>query len=160
LLTDDDARQSFYQALGVASWSSQPIDELKSRLTLEVLEKLLGGVSETTRSEHVRIFEATPRGTLAQTFYAIGAAPRDVQAKSWRNFHVILAHDDRLMNVSQMLRFFDDLGLAPNQVQVVRGDHYLFSVSSENPRIHWRNREIVLGEILYLHEVCRERQRL
>jgi hypothetical protein len=43
---------------------------------------------------------------------------------------------------------------------VVWGDHYLFSVSNQRHRIHLRNREIVLGEILHLHELCRERQAL
>jgi hypothetical protein len=144
----------------VEPWSSKPVEEVKSWLTLRVLENLLGNVSENTLAEHLRIFETTPRGTLAQTFYAMGAKFRDLSVNGWRNFHVVLAHDDRMINISRMLRLLDELGLAPHQVQVVSGDHYLFSASDERRRYHLRNREIVLGEILYLHEVCREKQRL
>jgi hypothetical protein len=72
---------------------------------------------------------------------------------------VILAHDDRLLDVSHMLRVLDQMGVAPPRIEVASGDHYLFSASDQNPRLHLRNREIVVGAILYLHERCRERQR-
>jgi len=104
------------------------------------------------------MFENTPKGILAQTFYAMGVPQGTLETGERRNFHVILAHDDRMLNVGKMLGLLDDLGLAPHQVQVVSGDHYLYSASDES-RHHLRNREILLGEILYLHEVCRERQR-
>jgi hypothetical protein len=57
-----------------------------------------------------------------------------------------------------MLDLLDDLEFASNQVQVVWGDHYLFSAGNINRRVHLRNHEVVLGEILHLHELCRERQ--
>jgi pimeloyl-ACP methyl ester carboxylesterase len=159
LLVDDQLRQRFYQALGVGRWVDHtPANGLKTRLTLRIIERLIGDVSKRIRDEHERIFKTTPPGTLAQTLYAIGASPHAVEAKPWRNFRVILAHDDRLVDVSQMLQLLDDLRFASNQVQVVWGNHYLFSVSNQRHRIHLRNREIVLGEILHLHELCRERQ--
>ena len=161
LLIDNKLRQEFYQALGVNLWADKPVDALekiKSGLTLRVVENLIGDVSQATRAEHLNIFETTPKGALAQTFYAMGAAARELEAQRWRNFRVILARDDRMLNISQMLRMLDDLGLASNQIQVVWGDHYLFSIGNRNHRMHLRNREIVLGEILHLHELCRERQ--
>jgi pimeloyl-ACP methyl ester carboxylesterase len=160
LLIYDNLRQQFYQELGVASWSSRPIEELKARLTPRILDRLLGSVNETTRSEHLRIFESTPKGTLAQTFYAMGMSQQPLMIQNWHDFKVILGDNDRLLNVSDMLRLLDDMGLAPHQVRVTRGDHYLFSATDVNHRLQRRNREIVLGEILYLHEVCRENQRL
>ena len=160
LLIDDDLHQGFYQALGVELRANKPIDELKARLTHHVVDKLVGAASETTRSEHLRVFETTPKGTLAQTFYAMGAPVGQLPHDSWRNFSVILAHDDRLLNVSQMLQALDGLGLAPHQIRVVAGDHFLFAGSDQNRRVHLRNREIVLGQTLYLHEACREGQRV
>lgn len=157
LLVNDDLRQGFYRALGVDSWEDRPVEELKSWLTPLVVEKLLGAVSEMARAEHLRVFETTPKGTLAQTFYAMGAGLGQITAKNWGNFYVILGHDDRMINVSKMLDLLDGFGLAAHQVQVVSGEHCLFSTSDES-RVHLRNRETVLGEILYLHEVCRERQ--
>jgi len=40
-------------------------------------------------------------------------------------------------------------------VRVMLGDHYLFSVSNQNRRLHLRNREMVVEEVLALHEACR-----
>ena len=158
LLVDDELRQGFHRAFGVDLWANKPADGLKSQLAPQVLENLLGAASETTRSEHRRIFASTPRGTLVQTLYAMGMTQRELRTKNWHNFRVILGHDDRVITVSPMLRLLEDLGLASNQVQVVRGGHFLFSVGDENRWAHWRNRELVLGEILFLHEVCREKQ--
>jgi pimeloyl-ACP methyl ester carboxylesterase len=161
LLVDEELRQGFYRALGVGLWTGKPaeaLENIKARLTPRVVENLVADASATTRAVHSRIFETTPKGTLAQTFYAMGLVPHEFERKRWRNFRVILARDDRMMDVSQMLHVLDELGLASNQIQVVWGNHYLYSVGDRSHRIHLRNREIVLGEILHLHELCRERQ--
>lgn len=159
LLIDDHIRDAFFEALQAESRPSKPIDEQKAWPKQEVLENLLGKADEAIRAQHLHVFESTPRGTLAQTFYAIGAAVSKPDIKRWDNFHVILAHDDRVIDVSHMLRLLDGMGMEPHQVHVVTGDHFLFSASVESRRVHLRNREIVLGDILYLHEVCREKQR-
>ncbi|MBU0704564.1 MAG: hypothetical protein KKC18_11935 [Chloroflexi bacterium] len=54
-----------------------------------------------------------------------------------------------------MLDLLDELGFTSEQVRVLLGDHYLFSVSNQSRRLHLRNREIVVQEILDLHETCR-----
>jgi pimeloyl-ACP methyl ester carboxylesterase len=159
LLIDDELKKGFYAALGIDPWSRRPIEELKTRLSPKVIERLVGVAGQATRAEHLHVFATTPKGTLAQTFYALGASPREVKARAWRNFRIVLAHDDRLLKVSLMLRLLDNLSFGPKHVQVVWGDHYLFSVSDETHQVHMRNREVVLGEILYLHEACREGQR-
>jgi hypothetical protein len=146
--------------LGVSAWVRKPIDDLKAQLTPRTVEKLIGTAGEASRAEHMRVFETTPKGTLAQTFYALGATVEEVESMRWRNFRAVLARDDQLLDVSRMLHLLDDLGLAPHQIQVVRGDHFFFSVSDDNHQAYLRNREIVVGDILHLHEVCRERQRI
>jgi len=161
LLGTDDLWHQFYKALGLKVSPGNlgsALDKLKIQLPATLIENLLSGASQATRAEYLQVFESTPRSTLAQTFYAIGARRRELETRSWLNFHVILGHDDRLVRVSSMLDFLDELGFAPDQIQVVMGDHYLFNVSDQNRRLHMRNRETVLGEILYLHEQCREKQ--
>ncbi|MCK4315274.1 MAG: hypothetical protein KAX24_05830 [Anaerolineae bacterium] len=54
-----------------------------------------------------------------------------------------------------MLRLLEELGFTSDQVRVMLGDHYLFSVSNQNRRLHLRNREMVVEEVLALHEACR-----
>ena len=159
LLIGDQIREHFFSALDVDSRPNKPIDEQKAWPKREVLENLLGMADEAIRAQHLAVYEATPRGILAQSFSAIASAAAKPDVTSWRNFHVILAHDDRIIDVSFMLRLLDGMGLKPHQVHVVTGDHFLFSASVEGRRVHLRNREIVLGDILYLHEVCREKQR-
>ncbi len=155
LLGNDQLSRQFNAALGL---KNNPREKLKSRLPATVVDKLLSGASRATRSEYRRVIESTPQGTLTQTFYALQASQHKLKSQDWSNFQVILGHDDRLVNVSSMLDFLDELGFAPNQIQVVMGNHYLFHGSDHDRRAHLRNRETVLGEILYLHEQCREKQ--
>jgi len=153
--------RQFYKALGLdvsPGNLGSALEKLKTQLPSSLVENLLRGTNQTTQTESLQVFESTPTGTLAQTFYAIGARRRGLETRQWPNFQVILGHDDHLIQVSAMLDFLDELGFAPDQIQVVMGDHYLFSVSDQNRRLHMRNREILLGEILYLHEQCREKQ--
>ena len=161
LLINDILRKGFYKALGLGIWAGSQIgllDRLKSRLAPSLIEQLIGKASEAVKAEHLRIFENTPKGTLAQTFFALGSIRQELLPRRWQHFRVILGHDDPLVGVSQMLYLLDDLGFASHQIQVVLGDHYLFSVSNQNRRQHLRNREIVVGTILHLHESCREQQ--
>jgi pimeloyl-ACP methyl ester carboxylesterase len=161
LLIDAHLREGFYQALGVGLWtgkSAEALEKIKLRLTPRVVENLVDGASNVTRAEHLVTFEQMSQGTLAQTFYAIGVAPNGLISERRNNFRVILARDDRMVDVSQMLNLLYDIGFASNQIQVVWGDHYLFSVGDQSRRVHLRNREVVLGAVLHLHELCRERQ--
>jgi pimeloyl-ACP methyl ester carboxylesterase len=152
LLVEQEIRQQFYRALGLAAGEEKP------RLTPRVLERMIGDVCDVTREEQLDVFKTTPMGTLTQSLYALTTLSDNLRQGPWRNFRVILAHDDHLLKVSPMLNLLDDLEFASNQVQVVWGDHYLFSAGSVNRRVHLRNHEVVLGEILHLHELCRERQ--
>jgi len=79
-----------------------------------------------------------------------------LRSSRWRHFNVVLGHKDRLVGVKPMLELLEELGFASDQVHVVLGDHYLFSVSNQSRRLHLRNREIVVEEILALHEACRQ----
>jgi pimeloyl-ACP methyl ester carboxylesterase len=160
LLIDEQVRKHFFLKLGIEASTNKPLDDFKSRLGLRLIERMIGSVGARTRADHLRIFESTPKGTLVRTLYGMGMALRQLKKRHWCNFRVTLAHDDRLLDVTQMLNQLDDLGLGPDQIRVVGGDHFLFSASDERRQLHLRNREIILGEILHLHEVCREGQRV
>jgi len=158
LLVNDALRKSFYKALGVSIWAGSTGDMLgwlKARLAPSVVKMLIGASSRAVKAEHVRIFNATSNGVLAQTLFAMGAIPRQVKPHRWRHFHVVLGHKDRLVGVKPMLELLEKLGFTTDQVRVVLGDHYLFSVSNQSRRLHLRNREIMVEEILALHEACR-----
>jgi len=158
LLINDALRKSFYKALGVGIWAGSTTDTLgwlKTRLAPSIVEALIGAASRVVKVEHVRMFNATSKGTLAQTFFAMGAIPCQVKPRHWRHFHIMLGHKDRLVGITPMLRLLEELGFTSDQVRVMLGDHYLFSVSSQSRRLHLRNREIVVEEVLALHEACR-----
>jgi hypothetical protein len=158
LLVNDGLRQSFYKTLGVGIWAGSTGDMLgglKARLAPTIVEMLIGEASQAVKTEHVRLFNTTPKGVLAQTFFAMGSVPCQVEPRRWRHFRVVLGHKDRLVGIKPMLELLEELGFASDQLRVLLGDHYLFSVSNQSRRLHLRNREIVVDEILGLHEACR-----
>jgi len=157
LLVKDALRKSFYKALGVSIWAGSTADALgwlKARLAPSIVEMLIGAASRAVKNEHVRIFNSTPYGVLAQTFFAMGAIPREVKSRRGEHFDVVLGHKDRLVGVKPMLDLLEELSFTSDQVRVLLGDHYLFSVSNQSRRLHLRNREIVIEKILALHETC------
>ncbi len=157
LLVNDSLRKGFYKALGVGIWAGSTGDMLgwlKTKLAPSMIEMLIGRASRAVKAEHTRIFNATPNGVLAQTFFAMGAVPHQVKPRRWRRFHVLLGHKDRLVGVKPMLDLLEELGFTSDQLRVVLGDHYFFSVSNQSRRLHLRNREIVVEEVLALHEAC------
>jgi pimeloyl-ACP methyl ester carboxylesterase len=158
LLINDSLRQQFYKALGVGIWAGSTANTLgwlKSWLAPSIVGMFIGAASQAVKDEHVRMFEGTPKGVLAQTFFAMGSVPRQVRPRRWRHFRVVLGHNDLLVGVKPMLDLLEELGFTSAQVRVVLGDHYLFSVSNQSRRLHSRNREIVVEEILARHEACR-----
>ncbi|MDY6876017.1 MAG: alpha/beta hydrolase [Chloroflexota bacterium] len=157
LLINDTLRKSFYKALGVGIWAGSTTDTLgwlKTRLAPSIVETLIGAASRAVKAEHVRTFNSISKGVLAQTFFAMGAIPCHVEPRHWRHFCVMLGHRDRLVGITPMLKLLEELGFASGQVRVILGDHYLFSVSNQSRRLHLRNRELVVAEILALHETC------
>jgi pimeloyl-ACP methyl ester carboxylesterase len=158
LLVKDTLRQGFYKALGIGIWAGSTTDMLgwlKTKLAPSIVEILIGEASQAVKDEHTRMFNVTPNGVLAQTFFAMGAVPRQVKPRRWTHFRVVVGHKDRLVGIKPMLDLLEELGFTSDQLRTVLGDHYLFSVSNQSRRLHLPNREIVVDEILALHEACR-----
>jgi len=161
LLCNDALRQGFYIGLGLGigvGLQYALLARLKEKLAPWLISELIGGASEAVKAEHLRVFEKTNKGTLAQTFYALGQAEKP-SPRRWRNFRVILGHKDRLVGVAPMLNLLEDLGFRSENIRVVLGDHYFFSAGLKTRRSHGENRDILLDEILQLHEGCRTRQK-
>jgi pimeloyl-ACP methyl ester carboxylesterase len=162
LLCNDTLRQGFYIGLGLgigAGLQYSLLDKLKEKLAPWLIQELISGASEAVKAEHLRIFERTSKGTLAQTFYALGQAEEPRRRRRWKNFRVILGHRDRLVGETPMLDLLEDLGFRSKNIRVVLGDHYLFSASLKTRRSHGGNRDILRKEILQLHEGCRTMQK-
>jgi pimeloyl-ACP methyl ester carboxylesterase len=162
LLCNDVLRRGFYVGLGASIGAGRQyalLDTVKEMLAPRLINELISGASEAVKAEHLRIFEKTSKGTLAQTFYALGQAEKPGQRRWWKNFRVILGHKDRLVGVAPMLNLLEDLGFRTENIRVVLGDHYLFSSGLKTRRSHGENRDILLEEILQLHEGCRAGQK-
>jgi pimeloyl-ACP methyl ester carboxylesterase len=162
MLHKDTVKQALYRTLGVgigAGWQYEFLDRFKQLLVLQSMELLAAGASRVVKKEHDRIFRDTPKGTIAQTFFALGLAEETPSLHKWDNVFVMLAHRDRLVALSPTLDLLQDMGLTSQSIQVVLGDHYFFSVSQGSRRLHAFNRAEVLRHILRLHDERRTENR-
>jgi len=154
MLHKDTVKQALYRTLGVgigAGWQYEVLDRFKQLLVLQAMELLAAGASRAVKKEHDRIFRDTPKGTIAQTFFALGLAEERPPPRPWDNVFVMLAHKDRLVGLGPTLELLEEMGLTGQHIQVVLGDHYFFSVSQRSRRLHAVNRAEVLRHILRLH---------
>ncbi|MFQ5611451.1 MAG: alpha/beta fold hydrolase [Anaerolineae bacterium] len=155
LLNNDVMKKGFYQLLGVGIGTGLGytfLDRFKDKLAPGVVKGLISGASQAVKNEHERIFATTAKGTLAQTFFAMGLAEEHpVQQRTWSRFRVIFGHRDRLVSLNLALELMAQLGLQSENVRVLLGDHYFFSVGQRTRRLHGPNRRAVLQEILELH---------
>jgi pimeloyl-ACP methyl ester carboxylesterase len=155
MLHKDTVRQGLYRTLGVgigAGWQYEVLDRFKQLLVLQSMELLAAGASRAVKKEHDRVFRDTPKGTIAQTFFALGLAEETPPTRPWDNVFVMLAHRDRLVALGPTLDLLEEMGLSSRGIQVVLGDHYFFSVSQRSRRLHGFNRAELLRHILRLHD--------
>ena len=119
------------------------------------MELLAANASQAVKDEHARIFRQTDKGTIAQVFFALGLAEETPPARDWSNVFVMLGHRDRLVALGPTLDLLEEMGLSSQNIRVLLGDHYFFSVSQRSRRLHTANRTELLGHILRLHEMQR-----
>jgi pimeloyl-ACP methyl ester carboxylesterase len=162
LLLHDEMHRAFYTTLGLGIGlvgrirALQVIDHVVSP---SVLETLAEGATPEVKAEHARIYEVTPKSVTARTFAAMGLIEDHPVPHAWDYFRVILGHRDRLVGLMPMLALLEELEFNSDQVRVVMGTHYLFSVGMDMERWHSQNRAIVLHDILHLHNEALQRQR-
>jgi pimeloyl-ACP methyl ester carboxylesterase len=159
MLHKDTVMQAFYRALGIgigAGWQYAILDRFKDHLATRAMELLAADASRAVKKEHDRIFRQTAKGTIAQTFFALGLAEEIPPSRPRDNVYVMLAHRDRLVGLGPTLDLLVEMGMGSQNIQVVMGDHYFFSISRGSRRLHAFNRAELLRHILRLHDERRE----
>ncbi len=73
LFCNDTQRQTFFKTMGI-SIRFPSFTTVKDVLAPHVIDLFGSGASPQVKSEHLRIYNQTPFGTLAQTIYALGVA--------------------------------------------------------------------------------------
>ncbi len=157
LLMNDMMRKSFYRALGLGIFAGQKLslEQLSNSLSPMVINQLISGASKSVQATHEKVFKATAKETLSNTFYAIGRAELPANGKKRQDFMVVLGHEDRLVGLTSMLALLAKLGFGSRQVRAVLGDHYFFSVGQHSRSLHQESREIALEEICKMVKACR-----
>jgi pimeloyl-ACP methyl ester carboxylesterase len=155
LLLEDEQNRVFYTALGIGIGivNLLPVFEIVERaLRPGVIDTLCQGASDTVKGIHAQQYQATPRGITAATFVAMGLLNNREIPRTFDLFRVILGHRDRLVDIVSMLDLLSELEFPASNIRVVAGTHYLFSVGIESVFQHAQNRELVVQDILALHE--------
>lgn len=152
LLMNDRQRQRLYKTLGTGiriSGLSDTLDRLVEKVIApRVIATLAGpGSSLHVRTQHKHVFDHTPEGVIAQTFAAMGHLEAQFDKTEWPNFLTFLGDRDVLVGLQPTLDLLLDINLRPDQIRVVRGDHYFFSVGGL-PDHHAKNRDLVIQDIL------------
>jgi pimeloyl-ACP methyl ester carboxylesterase len=155
MLHKDTVKQAFYLTVGLgigAGLQYEFLDHFKDEMAMRVMELLAASASRAVKKEHARVFRQIAKGTIAQTFFALGLAEETPPSRDWSNVFVMLAHKDHLLALGPTLDLLESMGLTSQNIQVVLGDHYFFSVSQQSRRLHAFNRTQVLHHILRLHD--------
>jgi pimeloyl-ACP methyl ester carboxylesterase len=162
LLLHDDLHRAFFTALGLGIGlvgRIKGLQILENVVSPQVIETLAEGATEHVKEIHAHIYDDTPRSVTARTFTAMGLITEHPEPHKWELFQVMLGHKDRLVGLIPMIDLLQELLFDVNQVRVVMGTHYLFSVGEEMQRWHEQNRDMALDYILNLHNEALQRQR-
>lgn len=158
LLLEDEMHRAFFTTLGIGIGILQRIpalEFLERFIKPSVVSALCAGSTEFVKHTHSEQYERTPRGITGAAFVAMGRLSNYEIARNWELFRVMLGHRDRLVGLVDMMDLLCKLEFPAGNVRVVPGTHYMFSVGNENPANayqHAQNRELVVEDILMLHE--------
>lgn len=111
---------------------------------------------------HSQQYDETARGITGATFLAMGRLKNWEIARDWSTFRVMLGHKDRLVGLTGMMDLLGKLEFPVANMRVVPGSHYMFSVGSESPEnafLHSQNRDLVVQDIIDLHEKAHKIQK-
>lgn len=162
LLLHDEMHRAFYTTLGLGIGlvgRIRALEVVESIVKPGVLDALTDGATQPVIDEHARIYENTPRSITARTFAAMGIIHEHPKPHHWDFMKVVLGHKDRLVGLIPMIDLLQELDFTVDQVRVVMGTHYFFSLGEAQKRWHHQNRWIVLEDILQLHEQALKRQK-
>ncbi len=162
LLLQDDVKRIFYTTLGIGIGlvnRIQIFEIIERAIKPQVLDALTVGASATVRKIHAVQYGQTSRGTTAATFMAMGLLKDREIPRRWETFRVMLGHRDPLVGLLPMMDMLSGLEFPASNMRVVAGSHYFFSIGREAVFQHAQNRELVVQDILDLHERAYHLQR-
>jgi pimeloyl-ACP methyl ester carboxylesterase len=165
LLLEDESHRAFYQTLGLGIGILQRLPALEvfeKLIKPSVLRTLTAGASEDVISIHDFQYNETPRGITGATFMAMGRLNDFEIARDFDLMQVMLGHRDPLVGLIQMMDLLGKLEFPASHIHVVPGTHYMFSIGREshmNAYQHAQAREMVVGDVLQLHQKALERQK-
>jgi pimeloyl-ACP methyl ester carboxylesterase len=163
LLLEDEVKKVFYTTLGIgiSLVNRVHVFEIFERaLKPQIIESLCAGSSPFVREAHSIQYKETPRGITAATFTAMGLLNNREIPRRFDLFRIVLGHRDPLVGLLPMMDFLSDLEFPAANIRVVAGTHYLFSVGADTVFQHAQNRELVVQDILDMHEKAFVMQRL
>ncbi len=158
LLLEDDMHRAFYTTLGLGInvvHRMRALEFVERFVKPTVVRTLCAGASDYVKETHTFQYGVTPRGVTGATFMAMGQLNNFEIARNWELFRVMLAHRDRLVGLTGMMDLLVKLEFPAANMRVVPGTHYMFSIGTEsslNAFQHAQNRELVMRDVLELHE--------
>lgn len=165
LLLEDDMHRAFYTTLGIGIGILQRVkwfEFVERMIKPTVVRTLCAGATEYVKATHTFQYDVTPRGVTGATFVAMGQLKNTEIARNFDLFRVMLGHRDRLVGLIPMMDLLCKLEFPASHTRVVPGTHYMFSVGNEDPMNayqHAQNRELVVEDILTLHQQAFQMQR-
>ncbi len=165
LLLEAEQDRRFFTTLGVGISILQRVKflEFVERFVKpSMLRNLCAGASDRVKEIHNIQYNETPRGITGATFMAMGLLKDYEIARNFEFFRVMLGHRDPLVDLTDMLDLLCKLEFPAAHTRVVAGTHYMFSIGSEssyNAFQHVQARELVVEDILKLHDDALKLQR-
>ena len=147
LFCNDAQRQTFFKTVG-ASIGLPSFGTVKTALAPHAIKITGAGASPEVKNEHLRIFNQTSFGTLAQTLYALGLTSPIPSRTDWSQYKVALGKRDMLVSTNNVLNLLSSLKFKSSQIRVTPGDHYFFSYGQGSPIAHQLNRQAVFDDLL------------
>jgi pimeloyl-ACP methyl ester carboxylesterase len=162
LLLDDELHRAFFTTLGIGISIVNRIrafELIERAIKPNMIETLCSGASEFVKQAHSLQYDQTPRGITASTFTAMGLLANREIPRKFDTFRVMLGHRDALVGLTSMLDLLCSMEFPVGNVRVVPGTHYMFSVGRDSALQHAQNRELVIEDILMLHERAYDMQK-
>lgn len=166
LLLEDETHRAFFQTLGLGIGILEilpALDIFERLLKPRVLRALTTGSTEEVRDIHGKQYAETPRGITGATLMAMGRLDDYEIPRDFDLFKVVLGHKDPLVGLVPAMELLGHLEFPYKNIHVVPGTHYMFSVGNETPQnafLHAQTREMIVQDVVEMHELALERQKV
>ena len=163
LLLVDDVKAAFYTSmgLGLSIVNRIPAFEIIYRAVKpRILDILCAGSTDTVKEIHRHQTDVVDRGTTGATILAMGQLRDWEIPRNFELFRVMLGHRDPLVGLTPMLDLLTTLEMPVGHIRVIPGTHYMFSVGRDSAFQHAQARELVVEDILALHDTAYQMQKV